>query len=921
MRRRSIAFAVVALLAILAGTGLWWLDRPQTLAAAARYAIERSGGQLALDGVDGTLLRRIHVDRVRVNDPTHRIVLDDVTLHWSPVWLLLATASFHDVHIAKTTVTLPVTTEAPKPPDSLKLPVRVRLHRATVDAVVVEQPDSAQHVRELVFDATSTWDAWQLTLARLATPAGLVTGHMHVDTVAPFNVDGALDVVREGDSPLALNVKATGVLERIQFDATLRAQTSSAKGTLIYRPFTVQQIERVDATATALDLRHLAPGSPEVVLDGALHAATTQDALRGTLTIANRTSGSVDRQRIPLAKIDAELAAQPGAWILEALNVDLGEAGKLSGSGRIALTDVALDVHGDGLNLRGLHSKLHATRFAARAKATGDIASQKFDVSLEQPGYKYAVAGTFSPGQLNVQRARAVIGEGTIDASGTLAFDDTRSFQIKSTLTRFDPSRLGDFKPASLNARVDASGKIEPALALTADVDLKPSTAFGLPASGKMQWRSLGIDDPRIAMDTKLSIGQTQIDVKGSMENPRDLRLLDLRLGLAGADLQQLYTITGLPFPPTPEYKVEGHLRYADNVWTFKRFSGVVGRSDLSGDFVVDRRSAKPFMRADVTSQRLDMRDLSGFIGAQPTAPPNPAGRVLPHTEYRLDMFNAANADIRFTGQRIRNEALPLNRMTTHLVLKDGVLTLDPLDFSAAGGDIQSAITLDGRGSPINTIADVRARNLKLNRLAPTVKAVVESAGTLDGRARLTMRGNSIAAMLGSANGDVVAMMKEGAISDLVLRLADLDIANALVVMARGDRNVPIGCAVIDLEAKNGVFTPRTFALDAEHTTMVAEGHIDMSKEELALKLIARPKKGSVFALGGPINVEGTFEHSAVRPDLTGAIAKGGAAIALGILATPAASALAFIQPGSGETNVCAPKLTEAERFVAAERG
>ena len=38
----------------------------------------------------------------------------------------------------------------------------------------------------------------------------------------------------------------------------------------------------------------------------------------------------------------------------------------------------------------------------------------------------------------------------------------------------------------------------------------------------------------------------------------------------------------------------------------------------------------------------------------------------------------------------------------------------------------------------------------------PGVKAVLESAGTIDGRTQLAMRGNSVADMLGSADGDLV---------------------------------------------------------------------------------------------------------------------------------------------------------------------
>src|SRR5437879_6007387 len=128
-RRRYLPtfVAALALLGVLAAGAVWWLDRPQTLLQAARYAATQSADQVSFEGLSGTLLRRIHADRVLWKDGEQRVLLEDVTLHWSPAWLLLATASFHDVHIGNGVVTLPPGSDTPlAPPASLRLPLRVR---------------------------------------------------------------------------------------------------------------------------------------------------------------------------------------------------------------------------------------------------------------------------------------------------------------------------------------------------------------------------------------------------------------------------------------------------------------------------------------------------------------------------------------------------------------------------------------------------------------------------------------------------------------------------------------------------------------------------------------------------------------------------------------------------------------------------
>ena len=101
-----------------------------------------------------------------------------------------------------------------------------------------------------------------------------------------------------------------------------------------------------------------------------------------------------------------------------------------------------------------------------------------------------------------------------------------------------------------------------------------------------------------------------------------------------------------------------------------------------------------------------------------------------------------------------------------------------------------------------------------------------------------------------------------------MLRLSNLDVANTLLVLMQGDRNIPIRCVVADLAFENGVMRPRQFVFDTAHTTLVGEGKANFAHETLDLRLVAKPKSNSLLALRGPINVSGTFAKPSVMPDL-----------------------------------------------------
>lgn len=74
-------------------------------------------------------------------------------------------------------------------------------------------------------------------------------------------------------------------------------------------------------------------------------------------------------------------------------------------------------------------------------------------------------------------------------------------------------------------------------------------------------------------------------------------------------------------------------------------------------------------------------------------------GQSLPVEPFKTERWASIDADIKFSAKKIiRNMELPINKLTTNLHLQDRVLSLLPLNFDLAGGNMSSNITLDGSG-------------------------------------------------------------------------------------------------------------------------------------------------------------------------------------------------------------------------------
>lgn len=421
-------------------------------------------------------------------------------------------------------------------------------------------------------------------------------------------------------------------------------------------------------------------------------------------------------------------------------------------------------------------------------------------------------------------------------------------------------------------------------------------------------------------LDLRAAAGATRAHARGELVDPFHLRDFDLRFALSGKNLADLYPLIGVAIPPTPPYALDGRLRRADALWRYDGFTGKVGDSDLAGDASVDTAGQRPYLRADLVSKRLDFDDLAGFVGAAPQrgrgestnpelaaqdARQDARARLLPDTPYRLDKLRAMDADVKLKAARIEAPGWPLDDMQAHLLLENGLLKLDPLNFGVADGDIRSTIRMDARAATLRTHADIRAQRLNLAKLMPGVKLGQDAIGKVGGRIALTGSGNSIAAMLGGSDGSVAVGMGQGQISNLLMEFTGIDVAEILKFKLTGDHKIPIRCGFGDFAVENGVMTAKSLAFDTSDTVLVGSGTIDLNRETLDLTIRPRPKDRSLLALRTPLLVTGTFKKPNARPDYKRLGLRGAAALALGAIAPPAAL-LATLELGPGKDTGCA---------------
>lgn len=461
------------------------------------------------------------------------------------------------------------------------------------------------------------------------------------------------------------------------------------------------------------------------------------------------------------------------------------------------------------------------------------------------------------------------------------------------------------------NLRVDAKGRYA-----------------GQPIDGYFVGGSvLALRDPAkpYPVELKLRNGDTSVSLVGTVLDPMALGGANLKLEFAGANLADLYPLTGVPLPPSPAYKLTGKFDYADDRFRFRDFKGTYGQSDIAGDAAVlpASKGGRRQVNIDAHSDKVVWSDLAGLVGGTPgeekaptDTPENKAerekkeksGKLLPDTPISLPRIRAADLDVKYRVKRIESDITPVDTLEGHLVLQDGFIEVKPLKLGVGQGSILANLQLDGRKDVVHTVADIDFRKLDFSRIVEKM-SVFKGAGTVGGNARLDARGNSVAAMLGNGDGELRLFMTGGDISALLVNLAGLDFGNVLVSALGLPSRAKLNCMVADLGLEKGQVRTRTLLADTTEANVVGKGDIDLKNENIDYQIRTEPKRLNIGSLAAPINIKGPLASPSIRPEIGNLAARGGAVALLATVLGPLAALVPTIQLGLGEDNDCVALL------------
>ena len=380
---------------------------------------------------------------------------------------------------------------------------------------------------------------------------------------------------------------------------------------------------------------------------------------------------------------------------------------------------------------------------------------------------------------------------------------------------------------------------------------------------------------------------------------------------MAGSGLDiAIEASAGDGLPTGQPFALSGKFGGGPETFTITDYSVSLGTNTVTGQVTVATAAEPPRIEATLASDRLDLAALmpaeaeaGGGADETPAADSAPPGRVFPNQPLGLDGLKDGNLKLGLTIGELITPSLTANDVSLSLTLENGRLSITPASLTVAGSPVAVSALVDARQDPPAVGIGVDAPQFDLGRFLTESETTDLLEGTADIVIDLEGRGASIAAIMGSLNGEARVLMGDGRARTQAFDMIMGGLTTVMGTLFSGQQEwTVINCIASDFLVEGRIATSRAMILDSEHSTVISEGSVDLGAETLALKVTPSPKVATLN-VAVPVNIGGTLAEPTFRPDGLAAARKIGGL--LGSTLFPPAALLGLGELGSSTDNSC----------------
>ncbi|MCP4395478.1 MAG: AsmA family protein [Alphaproteobacteria bacterium] len=413
-----------------------------------------------------------------------------------------------------------------------------------------------------------------------------------------------------------------------------------------------------------------------------------------------------------------------------------------------------------------------------------------------------------------------------------------------------------------------------------------------------------------------------QLKIAGDIKNLLDEqdKGLTAKMSIKARSLSKIIKgTTGFPYT-----KIKANISDNSNVYKITEIQGKSGKSDIKGDISINLSGSRPFINANLTSKNLDLSEMKKAMHGD--KPYSPLGKkrsktstdsavnansneknaedvnLFSKTPFNIAVMKTVDAKIDVSITTLLSpQRLVIKDIKQNLLLRNGALAYNLQNASLGKGYINLEFTATPAHNILDTSLILKTNNVSAGTIISAMQKQKDLVrkGHTNSYIKLYSKGSSMHSLASKTKGQILIKMDEARIPNKLIKTFGGDtLTNITSLLSfksdkskKGTRSyTSLRCAVVNLSIRNGIAkSNKGIAFESDVMNAVADGIIDLGKEELDLKIAPYPQEGIRISLasivGKLLKLQGPITKPSVKISKSG-VAKSavsiGAAVATG---------------------------------------
>jgi hypothetical protein len=337
-----------------------------------------------------------------------------------------------------------------------------------------------------------------------------------------------------------------------------------------------------------------------------------------------------------------------------------------------------------------------------------------------------------------------------------------------------------------------------------------------------------------------------------------DLRAVDAKFEANGADLRDLYYLTGVSLPNTGAFRLRGRMARRSDDTLFDDLKVASGQSDVQGRVSLEaQKNGRTLVHVDLTSALMRLADV-GLRAAGRDPHPDAPPKLFSDVQLITPATRRVDAVGKYSARRLLLARVEVSDLSVPFTIERGLLKAPEVTGQILGGRFALHLDTDANKRPAHSRIEMTLKDLQLAQM-PHKAEPPPYEGSVLVQIRAQGRGDSLHALAAAADGRLSAQVRQGTLRASLAELTGIDLRGLGLTLTGSRREVPVSCAAADFEIHSGVMDVSRLFIDSEAVFISGDGRVFLDPEILDIKLHGEPKKLRILRVKAPVNVQGTL--------------------------------------------------------------